>query len=132
MSITVSPLMSELAARLIVSGAAWKTLARHQKETIARNRIAQKYLGTFLAAADEACIFRWVQLPANYSCSGSAFEQLALQKGVQVYAAERFALGDSSPVNAVRLAITAPGSRTELEKGLQILQDILHDLKDPS
>ena len=132
MSITVSPLMSELAARLIVSGAAWKTLARHQKETIARNRIAQKYLGTFLAVADEACIFRWLQLPANYSCNGSAFEQLALQKGVQVYAAERFALGDSSPVNAVRLAITAPGSRVELEKGLQILQDILHDLKDPS
>ena len=97
-----------------------------------KNQIAQKYLGPFLADADEACIFRWLHLPVSCTCSGSAFEQLARKKGVQVYAAERFALGDSSPVNAVRLAITAPASRAELEKGLQLLQDILHDLKAPS
>ena len=130
MSITVSPLMSELAARLLASGAAWKTLAMHQKETIARSQLTKKYLGPFLTDADDACIFRWLRLPDNCAYSGSAFEQLALQNGVQVYAAERFALGDSSPENAVRLAITAPVNRSELEKGLKILQNMLHELQN--
>lgn len=130
MSITVSPLMSELAARLLVSGAAWKTLAMHQKETIARSQLTKKYLDPFLTDADDACIFRWLHLPDNCTYSGSSFEQLALQNGVQVYAAERFALGDNAPLNAVRLAITAPDNRSKLEKGLKILQNMLHELSN--
>jgi DNA-binding transcriptional MocR family regulator len=124
MSITVSPLMSELAARLIVSGTAQKALSAHKKETVARSYIVQKYLQPFLSPADDACIFRWLHLPAAWK-DGTAFEAAALQHGVQVYAAERFALGDTSPENAVRLAITSPINRQELIKGLLILKTML-------
>ncbi len=124
MTITVSPLMSELAARLIVSGAAWQAIAAHRQEARQRSQLVQKYLGPFLTEADPACIFRWLQLPADFT-SAASFEQLALRHGVQVYAAERFALGDSSPAKGIRLAITSPETRTELENGLQILRDLL-------
>ena len=124
LSITVSPLMSELAARLIVSGNAWQILATQQQEAALRNHLAEKHLGRFLAPADKFSIFRWLHLPDAFT-NGTEFERLALQHGVQVYAAERFALGDASPEKAIRLAITSPTTSEMLEKGLLILRQLL-------
>lgn len=124
MSITVSPLMSELSARLIVSGAAQKILTLHQEEARRRNKLADKHLKKFLIPADKTSIFRWLKLPPAFS-SGAAFEKLALQHGVQVYAAERFALGDATPEKAIRLSITAPATSAILKKGLLILRKLL-------
>ena len=42
---------------------------------------------------------------------------------MQVYAAERFAVGNAKLVNAVRLAITAP--ENQLEQALIILKELL-------
>ena len=60
--------------------------------------------------------------------TGVQFELLASKAGVQVYAAERFAVGNAKPVNAVRLAIAAPES--QLEQALIILKDLLESNGD--
>ncbi|SPF48293.1 hypothetical protein SBF1_4040001 [Candidatus Desulfosporosinus infrequens] len=50
---------------------------------------------------------------------------MAIKHGVQVYAADRFAVGNSIPENAVRLSICSPEAIEELEQGLKILQQLL-------
>jgi DNA-binding transcriptional MocR family regulator len=51
---------------------------------------------------------------------------LALEHDVQVYAAERFTVGNSIPEKAVRLSICAPETIEELEQGLKVLKQLLH------
>jgi len=125
-NICVSPLLSELAARFILSKKFDNVIDDYRVNTINRNRLVDAYLADYNCYGDETCIFRWLQLPAN--CSGVDFEDLALEQGVQVYAAERFTVGNSIPEKAVRLAISAPETVEELEKGLCILRKLLNSI----
>ncbi|MBC3886924.1 aminotransferase class I/II-fold pyridoxal phosphate-dependent enzyme [Acetobacterium paludosum] len=127
MNISVSPLMAELAARMIVSNNINAIIESHRKNTISRNKLANQILTDFICDGDETCIFRWLHLPNRIS--GSAFESLALEHGVQVYAAERFTVGNSLPERAVRVSVGAPETLAELEKGLIILQQLLQTLR---
>lgn len=122
LNVSVSPLMTELTARLIVSGQMDRILDTHKKKTRERNRLVNKYFSPDLCKGDETSIFRWLYLPEHLT--GADFERMALQKGVQVYAAERFAVGNTVPQNAVRIAVCAPMSIGELERGLEILQQL--------
>ncbi|WP_246615247.1 aminotransferase-like domain-containing protein [Clostridium thailandense] len=127
MNVSVSPLMAELSARLIVSGKINDIIEKHKKNTIERNKMVNEYLSQYDCRGDEKCIFRWLYLPTNVT--GTKFEALALEHGVQVYAAERFAVGNTIPEKAVRLAICAPETVEELKRGLKILQQLLYSLK---
>lgn len=60
--------------------------------------------------------------------SGAEFETIAAQQGVQVYAAERFVVGNSTPERAVRISVCAPKTLEELEKGLMILKRLLDEV----
>ena len=57
--------------------------------------------------------------------TGAEFEQLAKEKGISVYGSERFAVGKEIPISAARLAVCAPQTKAELEKGLYLLKEIL-------
>ncbi len=122
LNVSVSPLMAELTARLIVSGQVDRVLETHKKQTRERNRLVNKYFSPNQCIGDETSIFRWLYLPDHMS--GADFEKMALQQGVQVYGAERFAVGSTVPLKAVRIAVCAPQSIGELERGLQLLQQI--------
>jgi len=125
-NISVSPIMLELAARLIHEGVAQSILEKHRAYAKQQNVLVDQYLGDYHILGDEECIFRWLQLPDKFT--GVQFELLASKAGVQVYAAERFAVGNTKPVNAVRLAIAAPES--QLEQALIILKDLLESNGD--
>ncbi|ABR49143.1 putative transcriptional regulator, GntR family [Alkaliphilus metalliredigens QYMF] len=127
MNISVSPLMAELAARMIVSNEIDTIIDNHRKNTIERNQLVNDYLSEFDCRGEDTCIFRWLKL--SNQTSGAHFETLALEHGVQVYAAERFVVGNSDPEKAVRLSICAPETIEELEKGLEILKQLLRSLK---
>ena len=62
-------------------------------------------------------------LPENIS--GQDFEKMAQKSKVQVFAAERFVIGNAKPLNAVRLCISAPQTRQELESGLITIKDLI-------
>ena len=125
-NISVSPLMAELSARIIVSNQIDTIIESHRKNTILRNKLVNRYLSEYECCGENSCIFRWLKLPANISASD--FEKLALEQGVQVYAAERFTVGNSVPEKAVRLSVCAPDTIEELELGLKILQKLLASL----
>ena len=125
LNIAVSPLSAELAARAIVSNQFEQILAFHKEEAKARNQLVDHYLGKDNCLGGDSGIFRWLSLPDSYT--GDQFEQLAAAQGVQVYSGSRFAVGNIVPENAVRLAICAPETREELEKGLVILKRLVKE-----
>ena len=126
-NISVSPLISELVARIIVSGAITTIVESHRKNAVVRNKLVNHYLGDFDCHGTDTCIFRWLQLPP--SVTGTEFELLALREGVQVYAAERFTVGNSTPFKAVRVSICAVETTEELERGLMLLRNLLNAVK---
>ena len=126
LNITVSPLLAELTARTVVSNQFELLIEGHRKQTIQRNQIVDRYLSDYKCLGVETGIFRWLQLPGKVT--GAEFETLAEQEGVQVYAAERFVVGNSCPERAVRISVCAPNTIQELEQGLIILKRLLNDL----
>jgi len=123
MNITVSPLMAELAARMIHDDVAEKIAQKRRIYTQAQNTIVDRYLDGYSILGEKESNFRWLILPESFT--GQSFELCAYHAGVQVYAAERFAVGKSKPERAVRLAVTAPGSTAQLEKALKIIRNLL-------
>lgn len=126
LNISVSPLLAELAARTIVSNQFEILIEDHREQTIRRNQIVDQYLSDYTCLGNETGIFRWLLLPGKIT--GAEFERVAAQHGVQVYAAERFVVGNSCPEQAVRVSVCAPETPDELEQGLMILKRLLNDL----
>ena len=77
MNISVSPLLAELATRMIVSNSIDQIIESHRRKTIERNRLVNKYLSGYDCQGDESCIFRWLKLPSK--TTGAEFEALALE-----------------------------------------------------
>ncbi|MCY8042118.1 PLP-dependent aminotransferase family protein [Bacillus spizizenii] len=124
LNITVSPLLAELTARTIVSNQFEVLIESHREQSIRRNQIVNRYFADYKCLGVETGIFRWLLLPGEMT--GAEFEELAAQHGVQVYAAERFVVGNSCPERAVRVSVCAPKTIAELEQGLMILKRLLN------
>ncbi|HWP95577.1 MAG TPA: PLP-dependent aminotransferase family protein [Syntrophomonadaceae bacterium] len=124
-NISVSPMMAELATRLIISGTADKIVERHRVYTKTQNQIVNSYISGYPVLGEPECMFRWLILPERFT--GESFEAEAFRAGVRVYAAERFTVGKAKPIRAVRLAVTASGSSTKLEEALNIIRNILEN-----
>lgn len=113
-------------ARTIVSNQFEVLIESHREQTIRRNQLVNRYVAGYTCLGVETGIFRWLLLPGKMS--GAEFEELAARHGVQVYAAERFVVGNSCPERAVRVSVCAPKTLEELEQGLMILRRLLDDL----
>ncbi|MNE19374.1 2-aminoadipate transaminase [compost metagenome] len=122
-NISVAPLMTELVTQMINTGVTDKILDNHRSFTKEQNSIVDQWLGDYQIVGSAASIFRWLLLPDYFT--GESFELRAYQAGVQVYAADRFAVGTAQPQNAVRIAVTAPGNDGGLEQGLRIIKALL-------
>lgn len=125
MNISVSPMMAELASRLIISGAIEKIIERHRTQNRLRNSIVDRYLSDYKLLGEPEGIFRWLVLPERFT--GESFEAKALQSGVRVYGAERFVVGNAKSTSAIRLAIAAPDSVPQLKDAIKTITKILED-----
>lgn len=123
LNVATAPIMGELAARVIASGQFEAIIKQHLRHTRERNKIVNRYFGTGYCLGSDDNIFRWLMLPGKYT--GADFEALALANGVQVFGAERFAVGNTIPARAVRLSVCSPDSLEQLERGVQIIADLL-------
>lgn len=124
-NVSQSVFLMELASRMIVSKNVDKLVDERRKRTKKRNALVNQYLAGYQVMGNEEIIFRWLLLPKGMS--GEQFETMALKKGLKVYAAERFTVGNTKPIAAIRLAIGAPKSLDELEQGLKILKELLKE-----
>lgn len=127
LNVSVVPIMAELASRVIASGQFEQIMTNHRAAAKARNDLVNRWLGQEMCLGRDEDIFRWLLLPSTID--SATFSQLALSEGVQVFPSEKFAVGKTKPVHAVRLSICGPTDVEQLEKGVRILANLLrtHD-----
>lgn len=122
-NLSQSAILLELASRLIVSGHLDVLLKKRSKGIIERNKLASSILKGYTVRGSDDSLNRWLILPGDLT--GEQFERMALEKGVFVHGAERFAVGKNPPIGAARLSICTPQTIEKLEQGLLILKEIL-------
>lgn len=125
MNISLSPLLATVSAGLIEEGIADEIVAERKRMIAQRNRIVNRILGDSPAAGGLTCPLRYIELPDHFT--GRSFELCAREAGVQVYGAERFAIGNKPAPRAVRIAVTTPGTPEELTRGAETLKRLLRD-----
>lgn len=123
MNISISPLLATLSAGLIEAGIADEIIAERKKLIVERNQIVNEILKGYPVMGDLTCPLRYILLPDYFT--GKSFEICAKEAGVQVYGAERFAVGNKPVPKAVRISITTPASLEELTEGISRLKKIM-------
>lgn len=123
MNIAISPLLATVSAGLIEEGIADEIIVERKKKIIERNLIVNELLAGCPVAGELTCPLRYIQLPEHFT--GKSFEARAKAAGVQVYGAERFAIGNKPVPNTIRIAVTTPTNIAELSKGVKSLKNLL-------
>lgn len=122
-NLSQSAVLLELASRLIVSGHLDALLGKRSKGIVERNKLTNKILKGYSLLGSNDSLYRWLLLPNDIT--GEQFERMALEKGVFVHGAERFAVGKNPPAKVARVSICTPQTIEKLEQGLLILKEIL-------
>lgn len=124
------PLMAELATLWIEDGTADRVRAQRLAEAARRGLLAREQLAPLIHHGHDTAYFRWLELPPGWT--GAAFEAAARQSGVNVFAAEKFAVGHDPVPAAARIALCAPATMDDLGRGLGILRNLLlSDISGP-
>lgn len=123
-NVMVPPLELEIVSQLINSGVAEQVVEEKREELVKRNALADLYLPKHYMLGDSYSQFRWLFLPRKWT--SISFELAAKERGVQVFGSHRFAVGNAAAVPAARIAISSPRNIDLLERGLEILTELLN------
>ncbi len=124
-----SPLMAEVAARVIRSGGVDRLVAAKRREAQRRQALARDVLSGFELDAHPGAFHLWLRLPEPWRCS-DLVEQ-ARARRVAVTPAEAFVVGREPAPHAVRVCLGAVEDLGRLEQGLRSLADVLHGSPEP-
>lgn len=116
------PLMVEIATRWLADGTADRLIQAKRLETESRQRSAMDVLGNYQPRRHPSGYQLWLELPEPWY--SDEFVAQARSRGVIVVGAGAFAVGRQGVPQAIRLSIGRP-SRSRLEQGLSILEDLL-------
>jgi DNA-binding transcriptional MocR family regulator len=122
------PIMAEIAARLIRSGAAHQVAMAQRDETIRRQALARRILAGAEMAAPPHAIHLWLTLPEPWR--REEFTAAARRRGVGVAPADAFAVGRLTVPHAVRICVTAAADIAQVERGLGVVAQLLRDGPD--
>lgn len=119
------PLNAAIVCACILDGLADTIIQTKRQEAIRRFEIARKTLSGYSFASIPTGHYIWLTLPSRWS--GSEFEARARKAGVNIFSAEKFIVGSTPPPSAVRISLSAPASKEQLEQGLTIIAGILQE-----
>lgn len=123
MNLMVSPFNLEIVNRIFSSVLLEELITEKKQELMERNTIVNSILQGYDILGESTCNFRWLFLPDKWNSHD--FEIEARKRGVQIFCADRFAIGKTVPPKAIRLSISSPSSRAELENGITIIKSLL-------
>jgi DNA-binding transcriptional MocR family regulator len=122
--VNASPAMAELATSLITDGVAGRIVEWKRKEIAARQEVARRALHGLTFQAHPQSPHLWVHLPEPWQAD--AFITRARHRGILLTGAESFAVGHETDLQAVRIAVGPPATRSALEDGLTELVRMVH------
>ncbi|MGJ7549183.1 PLP-dependent aminotransferase family protein [Pseudomonas alloputida] len=117
---SVSPLSLDIACQWIEDGTAARRLAWQKTEITERWRLARRLLGDGLHNTGQPSPHAWLGTPQG----AEAVVRQCREQGVEIVPASVFAIG-AIEVQAVRISLSAAGSRAELKQGLEVVQKVL-------
>ena len=125
---TAAPLTAELASLWIADGTAQRVAAEKRAEARERQKIARRVLAPLESSSEDTSCHLWLQLPDPWRAN--EFVARARRAGVAVTAAEAFVVGRGAAPHAVRLCVSTPATRGELEHALRALANVLRSAPD--
>jgi DNA-binding transcriptional MocR family regulator len=120
-----SPLIAELATRLIRSGDAWDAAKYQVALAERRQKIAARHLAGQDYRTHPRAFHVWLKMPEPWR--REEFAEVARRRGVGVAPANAFAVGRAPVPHAVRIALTQPDRDEDLDRALATLVEILAD-----
>ena len=131
-SIVITPpaLMMQLFTRIVNLGKFDKIRELRIKEVMERNKIFDKICSGLRTSGDRNCPLRWAYIPDEMrGCpSPTDVEKELLEKGIQVYSAERFVVGNSDIPRAIRISLISEHNLEAYKSGLKIIHEYFHTL----
>lgn len=125
-NISTSALNVDIACQAIESGLSEKIINERLKLTYERNKIVDKILKHREVLGNDYGLFRWLILPEGIN--SSIFENEAIKRGVQIFCAQRFVVGNAKFSPAARLSVCSAKSNEELESALKIIDELIEEL----
>lgn len=116
------PIM-DLCAEMIHSGEAEEIRTKVEDTTYRRVKAAVNVLGNWDISWRPDVPFLWLRLPQGWR--GSSFVQACADEGIQVKAADEFALPDGAAPNAIRISLNPPFPRPDDVQAFQKMSDML-------
>jgi len=118
-------LNGELAAMWINDGTADQVIQKKRTAASRRYMLACDVLDGFRFRGKHSGFYLWLDLPAPWT--GQTFEKEAQRQGINVFGAEKFAVGEAVAPAAARISLTGTDTLTDLEKGLLGIRGILNN-----
>lgn len=125
-SMLIAPpaLMLQLFTRLVISDRFEEIRKLRIEEVEERNRIFDRESPKLKTAGHLHSPIRWLFLQEGRGVTPAEFEKQARKQGVQIYGAERFAVGSGEVPAAVRLSLISAHSLEKYIEGINILKEI--------
>ncbi|WP_320171619.1 PLP-dependent aminotransferase family protein [Maridesulfovibrio sp.] len=119
------PINAELICNWIKDGTAQKTMLL--KRAAARERFAavRDMTENMELCGNPDGFFAWLKLPEPWR--GNMLERRAREAGINIFAAEKFAVGDCPVPPMIRLSLSGPRDITQLRQGLERLKNIIEN-----
>src|SRR5436309_2941009 len=114
--VNAPPAMAELSTSLITDGTAGRIVEWKRKEVAARQEIAARVLHGLAFQTQTCSPHLWLRLPEPLRTDG--FIIRARHRGILLTGADSFVVGHETELQAVRIAIGPPATRSALEEGL--------------
>ncbi len=123
MEITPPALMMQLFTRLVNSGKFDRIRELRIAELVERNRLFDEICGDCDTVGNTYSPIRWLKLRENDKRVPTRFEQEMREKGVRIYSAERFVVGNAAIPKAVRVSLISEHDPEKYERGLRLLKE---------
>ncbi|WP_432738736.1 PLP-dependent aminotransferase family protein [Maridesulfovibrio sp. FT414] len=121
------PLNAELICQWIKDGTAEKTMRMKRQAAHERFEAVRDYTDEMELVGNPSGFFLWLKLPDPWR--GFMLESRAREAGLNIFAAEKFAVGDRPVPPMIRLSLSGPKDIAELRKGMEILTSIIRNGK---
>jgi len=118
-----APLMAEIARRWIFNGIGDELGKWQRQEVFQRCSIVRERLKPYDFRYEDGSHHIWLTLPPQWQTS--EFRSRAEERGVRVLSAQSFAINRKSAPDAVRICAGRPETMEQVEKGADILVNLL-------